>query len=275
MSNTPIELKGSSFTLSVVHLHEAEPKVIHQALEDKIAQAPAFLKHAPVVLNVSALEDPVNWSAMHKAVSATGLRVIGVSGCKDAQLKAEIEKMGLPILTEGKEKAPRPAPAPQAPAQNTTPVTKTRLIDTPVRSGQRIYAPQCDLIVTSHVSAGAELIADGNIHVYGMMRGRALAGASGDRETQIFCTNLMAELVSIAGEYWLSDQIPAEFYGKAARLQLVENALPVHPLNCSLFNKEFLWHALLLLLRAKGVLVRQPPARPSPLVWPRRERKLS
>ncbi|EYV03780.1 septum formation inhibitor [Escherichia coli O121:H19 str. 2010C-3840] len=256
MSNTPIELKGSSFTLSVVHLHEAEPKVIHQALEDKIAQAPAFLKHAPVVLNVSALEDPVNWSAMHKAVSATGLRVIGVSGCKDAQLKAEIEKMGLPILTEGKEKAPRPAPAPQAPAQNTTPVTKTRLIDTPVRSGQRIYAPQCDLIVTSHVSAGAELIADGNIHVYGMMRvvtshvsagaeliadgnihvygmmrGRALAGASGDRETQIFCTNLMAELVSIAGEYWLSDQIPAEFYGKAARLQLVENALTVQPLN--------------------------------------------
>ena len=212
MSNTPIELKGSSFTLSVVHLHEAEPKVIHQALEDKIAQAPAFLKHAPVVLNVSALEDPVNWSAMHKAVSATGLRVIGVSGCKDAQLK-------------------RPAPAPQAPAQNTTPVTKTRLIDTPVRSGQRIYAPQCDLIVTSHVSAGAELIADGNIHVYGMMRGRALAGASGDRETQIFCTNLMAELVSIAGEYWLSDQIPAEFYGKAARLQLVENALTVQPLN--------------------------------------------
>lgn len=66
MSNTPIELKGSSFTLSVVHLHEAEPKVIHQALEDKIAQAPAFLKHAPVVLNVSALEDPVNWSAMRK-----------------------------------------------------------------------------------------------------------------------------------------------------------------------------------------------------------------
>ncbi len=103
MSNTPIELKGSSFTLSVVHLHEAEPKVIHQALEDKIAQAPHF-KTCPVVLNVSALEAPVNWSAMHKAVSATGLRVIGVSGCKDAQLKAEIEKMGLPILTEGKEK---------------------------------------------------------------------------------------------------------------------------------------------------------------------------
>ncbi|VFS06634.1 septum formation inhibitor [Enterobacter cancerogenus] len=122
-------------------------------------------------------------------------------------------------------------PTPPPAAQNETPVTKTRLIDVPVRSGQRIYAPNCDLIVTSHVSAGAELIADGNIHVYGMMRGRALAGASGDRNAQIFCTHLTAELVSIAGEYWLSDKIPAEFYGKAARLLLAEDALTVQPLN--------------------------------------------
>ncbi|ESG33526.1 septum formation inhibitor, partial [Salmonella enterica subsp. enterica serovar Meleagridis] len=134
-----------------------------------------------------------------------------------------------------KEKAVRPAPVepatPSEPPQNANPITKTRLIDVPVRSGQRIYAPQCDLIVTSHVSAGAELIADGNIHVYGMMRGRALAGASGDREAQIFCTHLTAELVSIAGVYWLSDKIPAEFYGKAARLRLADNALTVQPLN--------------------------------------------
>lgn len=234
MSNTPIELKGSSFTLSVVHLHEAEPEVIRQALEDKIAQAPAFLKHAPVVINVSGL-GPVNWPELHKIVTSTGLRIIGVSGCKDASLKVEIDRMGLPLLTEGKEKAVRPAPVepatPSEPPQNANPITKTRLIDVPVRSGQRIYAPQCDLIVTSHVSAGAELIADGNIHVYGMMRGRALAGASGDREAQIFCTHLTAELVSIAGVYWLSDKIPAEFYGKAARLRLADNALTVQPLN--------------------------------------------
>lgn len=142
------------------------------------------------MVNVSGLESPVNWSALQKVVASTGLRIIGVSGCKDARLKAEIDEMGLPLLTEGKEKAIRPAPveAPThvAPPQNVTPITKTRLINVPVRSGQRIYAPQCDLIVTSHVSAGAELIADGNIHVYGMMRGRALAGASGDREAQIF-----------------------------------------------------------------------------------------
>ncbi|QEM91200.1 septum site-determining protein MinC [Kosakonia radicincitans] len=230
MSNTPIELKGSSFTLSVVHLHDAKPEVIRQALEDKIAQAPAFLQHAPVVVNVSALEGPVNWPQLQKTIAATGLRVVGISGCKDTELKAEIERAGLPLLTEGKEKAPRQVSAPE-PAPVVTPVTKTRLIDMPVRSGQRIYAPHCDLIVTSHVSAGAELIADGNIHVYGMMRGRALAGASGDKDAQIFCTHLTPELVSIAGEYWLSDKIPAEFYGKAARLQLINDALTIQPLN--------------------------------------------
>lgn len=235
MSNTPIELKGSSFTLSVVHLHDAKPEVIRQALEDKVAQAPAFLKHAPVVINVSGLEAPFNWKLLLQAVSSTGLRIVGISGCKDTELKAEIERAGLPLLNEGKEKASRAAPVavqtPPPAVQNVTTVTKTRMIDVPVRSGQRIYAPNCDLIVTSHVSAGAELIADGNIHVYGMMRGRALAGASGDRDAQIFCTHLTAELVSIAGEYWLSDKIPAEFYGKAARLLLADDALTVQPLN--------------------------------------------
>ncbi len=91
---------------------------------------------------------------------------------------------------------------------------KTRIVNTPVRSGQQIYARDADLIVTNSVSAGAELVADGNIHIYGMMRGRALAGASGDRDCQIFCTNLAAELVSIAGEYWIMDQIPEEFLVK-------------------------------------------------------------
>ncbi|WP_437888622.1 septum site-determining protein MinC [Phytobacter sp. V91] len=231
MSNTPIELKGSSFTLSVVHLHDAKPEVIRQALEDKIAQAPAFLKHAPIVINVSGLNSPVNWSQLQKVIVETGLRVVGVSGCQDSELKADIERAGLPLLTEGKEKAPRPSPVAAVAAPVVTPVTKTRLIDTPVRSGQRIYAPDCDLIVTSHVSAGAELIADGNIHVYGMMRGRALAGASGAQDAQIFCTHLAAELVSIAGEYWLSDRIPADYYGKAARLRLAGSALTIQPLD--------------------------------------------
>ncbi len=233
MSNTPIELKGSSFTLSVVHLHDAQPEVIRQALQDKISQAPAFLKNAPVVVNVASLDGSVNWKKVQQAVVSTGLRVVGISGCKDETLKKEIERAGLPLLSEGKEKFPRaPTPVPAAVAEPVAAAaTKTRLIDSPVRSGQRIYAPNSDLIVTNHVSAGAELIADGNIHIYGMMRGRALAGADGSRDAQIFCTNLVAELVSIAGEYWLSDQIPADYYGKAARLSLAGGALSVQPLN--------------------------------------------
>ncbi|MBA8306418.1 septum site-determining protein MinC [Klebsiella michiganensis] len=232
MSNTPIELKGSSFTLSVIHLHDANPEVIRQALEDKIAQAPAFLRHAPVVVNISSIEDDVDWRPLHEAIAATGLRIMGVSGCKLPRLKTEIDRAGIPLLTEGKEKITRQvAPEPVAPPPAVNQITKTRLIDQPVRSGQRIYAPHCDLIVTNHVSAGAELIADGNIHVYGMMRGRALAGAGGDRDAQIFCSNLSAELVSIAGEYWLSDNIPAEFYGKAARLRLDDSALTIQSLN--------------------------------------------
>ncbi len=230
MSQSPIELKGSSFTLSVVHLHHDQPDVVRQALQDKIDQAPAFLKNAPVVLNVATLSGDVNWKQIQQAVNATGLRIVGVSGCKDDALKRMIARAGLPILAEGKEqkKSVEPAPAAQ-PVEN--PVAKTRVINTPVRSGQQIYARNADLIVTNSVSAGAELVADGNIHVYGMMRGRALAGASGDRDCQIFCTSLSAELVSIAGEYWIMDQIPAEFFSKAARLSLKDGALTIQTLN--------------------------------------------
>ncbi|ELY4828186.1 septum site-determining protein MinC [Cronobacter sakazakii] len=230
MSNTPIELKGSSFTLSVVHLHDAHPEVIRKALEEKIAQAPAFLKNAPVVVNVAGLDGSINWQQLHQTFIDSGLHLVGISGCQDDALKTEISRAGLALLTEGKASAPRAAKPAETPAPPAA-ALRTRLIDLPVRSGQRIYAPGADLVVTSHVSAGAELIADGNIHVYGTMRGRALAGAGGDKEAQIFSTNLAAELVSIAGVYWLSDQIPAEFYNKAARLRLADGALTVQPLN--------------------------------------------
>lgn len=229
MSQTPIELKGSSFTLSVIHLHHTQPEVVSQALQDKIDQAPAFLKNAPVVLNVSSLNGAVNWKEMQQAIAATGLRIVGVSGCKDDALKRMITCAGLPVLSEGKESKPQaealPEPIVQAPE-----ASKTRIINTPVRSGQQIYARNADLIVTSSVSAGAELVADGNIHIYGTMRGRALAGASGDRDCQIFCTSLSAELVSIAGEYWIMDQLPAEFFGKAARLCLQDGVLTIKTL---------------------------------------------
>ena len=95
MSNTPIELKGSSFTLSVLHLHDAQPEVILQALQEKVSQAPAFLKNAPVVVNVASLEGSVDWKKVQQAVVSSGLRVVGISGCKNEALKIEIERAGL------------------------------------------------------------------------------------------------------------------------------------------------------------------------------------
>ncbi len=218
MSQTPIELKGSSFTLSVIHLHDAQPDAIQQALQEKIEQAPAFLKNAPVVINVSSLTAGADWVQLQRAIAATGLRVVGISGCNDEQLRQAIAQAGLPLLREGKERRITPPPAP----------IKTRVVKTPVRSGQQIYARDSDLIVLSQVSAGAEIIADGNIHIYGMMRGRALAGVSGDTGSQVFCTHLSAELVSIAGRYWLSDQIPETYFGKAARLSLSQPDLELN-----------------------------------------------
>ncbi|XOD70242.1 MAG: septum site-determining protein MinC [Sodalis sp. (in: enterobacteria)] len=222
MSKTPIELKGSNFTLSVIHIHDARPEEIRLAIEEKITQAAGFLQDAPVVINVADLRRNTSWESISQAMRATKLHVVGVSGCKDNQLKQEIIRSGIPILTEGK--------APNYSIAQAISSIKTRIINMPVRSGQTIYACNSDLIVISSVSAGAELIADGNIHIYGTMRGRALAGASGSGECQIFCTHMFPELVSIAGEYWLSDQIPREFLGNAARLSLQDSTLTIHSL---------------------------------------------
>lgn len=105
MSQSPVELKGSSFTLSVIHLHHSEPDVIRNALAEKVKQAPAFLQNAPVVLNVATLEPTADWLELQRAVSDAGLRVVGISGYRDDEQKRAIQLAGLPLLTEGK--APR------------------------------------------------------------------------------------------------------------------------------------------------------------------------
>lgn len=223
MLKTPIELKGSNFTLSVLHVYEANLTDIRRAIEEKMQQAPGLLKDAPVVINVAGLSRNILWKALAQAVLAAGLHVVGVSGCSDSKLKQVIVRSGLPLLTEGKALQDHGGAVP------VPPFFKPLIINTKVRSGQKIYARNSDLIVTSSVSAGAELIADGHIHIYGMMRGRAIAGATGNEKCQIFCTHLSPELVSIAGQYWLSDQIPLEFSGKAARFSLQDKHLTIHP----------------------------------------------
>lgn len=231
MSPSPIDLKGSNFTLSVLHLNNEDPQIIEQAVREKVSQAPAFFQNAPVVLNVSQISSGANLKIICRAVTDAGLRIVGISGCQDEKMRRAATRSGLPLLNEGKSArvAEPEAPEPETPAASSaadSSCRKTRLINVPVRSGQRIYAPNSDLIVTANVSAGAELIADGNIHIYGLMRGRVLAGAAGDTESQIFCTHLHAELISIAGQYWLSDQIRANSQGKRPNsVWLIMNSL--------------------------------------------------
>ncbi|WP_457913885.1 septum site-determining protein MinC [Candidatus Gillettellia adelgis] len=228
MLRLPIELKGSNFTLSVIHLYTSEPEVIFQALLKKVEQAPNFLKNSPVVMNVARLNNNTNWKELYQAVEAAGLRVVGISGCQIKQQKKAIIQAGLPLLNEGKSQVISMSDRVQA---NVSTYVKTRIISTPVRSGQQIYSRNGDLIVASSVSAGAEVIADGNIHIYGMMRGRALAGASGDTQCHIFCMHLGAELVSIAGQYWLSEQIPPDYLGRKVQLSLSNKTLTIRHLN--------------------------------------------
>jgi septum site-determining protein MinC len=119
----------------------------------------------------------------------------------------------------------RPPPAPAVcPRPHPQPAPRTITLDKPLRSGQRFYAKGSDLIVTAMISAGAEVIADGNIHIYAPLRGRALAGASGDKTARIFTTCMEAELVSVAGMYRTFEAgVPAELARQPATICLVED----------------------------------------------------
>jgi len=105
------------------------------------------------------------------------------------------------------------------------------VVSTPVRSGQQIYARGGDLVVLAPVSAGAEVLADGHLHVYGALRGRALAGVQGDREARIFCQQLGAELLSIAGSYMVSERLPPEMMGRAVQVRLDGEHLRIEALS--------------------------------------------
>ena len=156
----------------------------------------------------------------------------GQENAEPAQLEAA-SAAGLasfaPSVTQpGRRVAPPAAAAPAVPAPAPpSPRASSRLVTTPVRSGTQIYARGTDLVVTASVSPGAELVADGNIHVYGPLRGRALAGASGDTGARIFCSRLEAELVSIAGRYLVSEQLPADQRGFPVQIALVDDQLTI------------------------------------------------
>lgn len=240
MQTIPIEIKGSNFTLLVLYLNSNNIELIDKSLYKKIQEYPQFFKHAPIIVNVSNLLNQVNWKEIQEVIIAHGFYIVGVSGCKDSSFKKVIIESGLPVLLEGKNtnkdinsfyntRILKKTKNEQCPRVKK--IEKTHIINTPVRSGQKVYAKYSDLVVINNVSAGAELVADGNIHIYGSVRGRVLAGANGDVTSKIFCTTLFAELVSVSGQYWLSDQIPSHFIGKSAQIYLKNKFLTINSLS--------------------------------------------
>lgn len=224
MSDQLLELKGSLFPLSVLSSKELSVSSLQQQLSQKLAQAPAFFYQAPILLNLADCQQPPDFNAIKQLFSELKLVLVGVCGA-NAELKQLAQQAGLAALQLGKDAKPSGANPPPAPTTNAQPAMDSKIIEQAVRSGQQVYAKGTDLIIKGTVGAGAEVIADGNIHIYGTLRGKAIAGAAGDSSKRIFCYNLQAELISIAGNYWLSDSLQGDFWGKASSIKLQDDQL--------------------------------------------------
>lgn len=227
MSDQSLELKGSLFPLSVLSCADLSVDALATQLSQKLAQAPAFFYQAPIILNLSNCQQAPDFTAIKELFSSLNLVLVGVCGANNA-LKQQAQQAGLAALQLGKDAkaASITAAVPaQATPEQVNVAMDARIVEQTVRSGQQIYAKGTDLIVKGTVGAGAEVIADGNIHIYGTLRGKAIAGAAGDNTKRIFCSNLQAELVSIAGNYWLSDSLQGNLWGKAACVRLQDDQL--------------------------------------------------
>ncbi len=237
------ELKGSTFTLPLLKLLVSDMALVSDRLAEKVQQAPDFFHNTPVIIDLQSLasEDTgIDFPLLVGLLRGHGMIPIGVRGGNDAQNEAA-QAMELAILADGRPRKSEQHPGPTAKEtkQERQPTgaapavvadTGTRLIVRPVRSGQRVYAPNGDLVILSQVSSGAEVLAAGNIHVYGTLRGRALAGVKGNKGCRIFCQDLQAELVSVAGNYRISEGIADLKRGKPVQIYLKDKALIIEEL---------------------------------------------
>lgn len=226
-------VQGAVFTVMVIRAGMLRDPAFTRQLAEQIERSPRFFLNAPVVLDLKDAPGFAEAEAFAEAkeeLRRHTLALVGIQNALPPQVEAAAAA-GLasfaPNATQpGRRPPPEPEPEP-SPAREPAPAaaSKALLVTQPVRSGTQIYARGGDLVVTAPVSPGAEIVADGNIHVYGVLRGRALAGASGDTEARIFVRRLEAELVSIAGRYLVSEQLPAEHHGQPVEIALVDDRL--------------------------------------------------
>jgi septum site-determining protein MinC len=242
-------LRSGNFNLLVLRLLDPRPEAVLPALGDQFRRAPGFLRFAPIVIGLQELDvppDQVDFRGLIQGLHGLEIVPIGTVGGSTAMRQAAISA-GLPPLRAAgttEEEVPLAAPAPAAPApQAAAPAAvaeaagapgggsrPTMLVTDPVRSGQRIYAQGADLVVTATVNPGAEVIADGNVHIYGTLRGRAVAGASDNPEARIFALHFDPELVAIAGYYAVREGLGPVPSGRAVQVRLEGEQMRFEPL---------------------------------------------
>ncbi|MGO4722626.1 septum site-determining protein MinC [Inquilinus sp. 2KB_12] len=216
-----IRFRGRSFMALVL---APEPPITDWLIEldTQIQRSPAFFQGRPVVVDLSALPmRKQDLTALIEDLQRRDIRLIGIEGADPAWLGSEA--WGLPPMMTGSRPAglieiPDGAPAAAAPAE--PPPAASLLLDRPVRSGQSVIFPEGDVTVVGSVASGAEIIAGGSIHIYGTLRGRAIAGSNGNGQARIFCRKLEAELLAIDGLYKTADDMEPKLRGKTVQAWL-------------------------------------------------------
>ena len=218
------ELRFVQFGALALRVHIPDSDEVIAVLKQRQRQAPALLEQAPLALDLAPLAgEDIDLGAIRRLLSALQDEDIAVLGLIDgSDQKSLAGQLALPLLGSASERRSAP-PSPER--QSTSEWAPTRLIDGQVRSGQQIYARQADLVVYGSISAGAEVIADGSIHIYGALRGRALAGASGLSDARIFIQEFHAELISVAGHYKVLEELPENLRGQAIQARLENDQL--------------------------------------------------
>ncbi|TNF65441.1 MAG: septum site-determining protein MinC [Gammaproteobacteria bacterium] len=239
------QLKGRLFTLSVLQLTSNHIDTIDKELAKKKEQAPNFFNQAPIVIDLLDLEKDetktIDLEALNNLLVKHALIPVGYC-TKNSTWQEKIKSLNLPVLTEARLTAqPRQSKEDKETTTNGSKKAseaiarqyskQSLIIDTPIRSGQQVYASEGDLVVTSTVSPGAELLAEGSIHVYGTLRGRALAGINGNADARIFCHNLEANLISIAGQYRLFEDGYHSEQNRSHQIYLKDGQLMILPIN--------------------------------------------
>jgi septum site-determining protein MinC len=245
--NKPIEIKISTVVAVSAILHESDPAALEAAMHDMTGGERDYFEGEFAVIDVGALDlasSPIDWAALIKLFKSYQLNPVAVRNAAPERAP-EILAHGLTldvIARQRPEPAPAPAAPPPPPAAAPAPVVQqaapapfgSMIVDTPVRAGQRIYARGADLIVMASVNNGAEIIADGSIHVYAPLRGRALAGANGNTDARIFALSMEPELVSIAGIYRTFEAgFPKELAQQPAQVRLSGEHLDIKAINAA------------------------------------------